>query len=262
MTDTTKLSNIYPSLTVKINVRDEFPKTEIGKVIIVHSKVDNPNGIEVSIDGGIIGNVVEVLNSPEIVKDKILNETHYIENKDCFTEPVMKNEVIPKTIQSFLNSCGGSLFIGVNDDAKTIEEKIIGLKFDRDHYEEESNGSMSDDKFKDKLRSELEQSLDANLSSKTRLGPLLDYEWHNIDGKIILEIIIPSSKNPIFYKHIQRSGKKKGKHVEFAVGVTQNNNFQMHDQRQLDDFYIRDGSRKILITTFEEFTAYYCDHFI
>ncbi len=107
----------------------------------------------------------------------------------------------------------------------------------------------------------MEQSLDSYLFSKTRLGGLLNYEWFNIDGKIFLEIIIPSSKHPIFYRHIQRTGKNKGKLIEFSVGVNQNNNFTPHFQRYLDDFYIRDGSRKALITTLEDFAIYYDEHF-
>ena len=256
MIDTTKLSNIHPSLIVKINVRDQFPRTEIGKIIVVKSKSDNQKGIEVSIEGGIIGNVIQVINSPEIAKNKIIHETHYVENKENFTEPIMKNEVIPKTIQSFLNAHGGSVFIGVKDDPNAGEEKIIGLKSDRDYYEAKE-GPLSDDKFQDDMITELEDSLEKNLRSRTRLGELLDYEWPEIDGKMILEIIIKSSDFPIFYKY----WSKKKTEMIFDVGVIQNNSFKIHSQRKVDDFYVRDGSRKKLLETTEAFSTYFYDHF-
>jgi len=255
--DTTKLSNIYPSLTVKINVKDQFPETEIGKIVIVKSISDDPNGIEVSIEGGIIGNVIEVINSPEIAKEKIIHETHYAENKEGFTESVMKDEVIPKTIQSFLNADGGSLFLGVIDDPNAGEEKIIGLTEDRTYYESEE-GQMSDEKFMDKLRSDLEDSLTKNLRSRTSFGKLLDYVWHDIDGKMILEIIIKSSDSPFFYKNFS----KKKTEMVFDIGVTKNNSFTLHSQRKIDDFYIREGSRKKLVHTMEDFTTYFYDHFL
>jgi len=261
MVDTTNLSNIYPSITVRISVRDQGSRTETGKVISVNSTIDNPKGIEVSIDGGLTGNVIEVINSVDILKERILHETHFSENKDSFTNDHMSDEVIPKTIQSFLNSNGGSLFLGIKDDGKTIEEKLAGLKTDRDYYETKYNAPMSDDKFKDKLRSELMESLDSNLVSDIRLGELLHFEWFSIDGKIILEINIPASKTPIFYRHIQKTGRQKGKPIEFDVGVTKNNNFELHTTRQLDDFYIRDGSRKVRLSTFQEFTIYFINHF-
>ena len=85
---------------------------------------------------------------------------------------------------------------------------------------------------------------------------MLNYEWFDVDGKIFLEINIPSCQNPVFHRHINR-----GKLVKFSVGMMKNNNFEIMDQRHLDDFYIRDGSRKILITTLEDFAIYYNDHF-
>ena len=261
MSDVTKLSDIYPSLTVKINVSNEYPRTEIGKLTRVRSLVDNPNGIEVVISGGTMGNVTEIIKSAEITKNKIMFETNYSENKEGFTLPVMRDKVIPQTIQSFLNSQGGSVFIGVKDDPKAGEEKIVGLQFDRDHLESKNNGPISDDKFQDDLRSEIESSLETNLVSKTRLGQLLDYEWWNIDGKTILEIIIPSSKNPVFYKNIRRTGKNKGKQITFVIGYEEKNNIITHDERELDDFFVREGSHKSPITTFEEFTNYYDEYF-
>ena len=261
MTDVTKLSDIYPSLTVKINVSNEYPRTEIGKITRVRSLVDNPNGIEVVISGGTMGNVTDIIKSVEITKNKIMTETNYSENKEGFTEEVMRNKVIPQTVQSFLNSQGGSLFIGVKDEPTAGEEKIVGLQFDRDHLESKNNGPLTDNKFQDDLRSEIESSLETNLVSTTRLGQLVDYEWWIIDGKMILEIIIPSLENPVFYKNIRKTGRNKGKAIKFGICIEENNKLVVHDERYLDDFFIREGSHKSLITTFEEFLTYYSEHF-
>jgi predicted HTH transcriptional regulator len=261
MADVTKLSDIYPSLTVKINVSNEYPRTEIGKITRVRSLIDNPNGIEVVISGGTMGNVTEIIKSVEIAQNKIMSETNFAENKEGFTEEVMRNKVIPQTVQSFLNSQGGSVFIGVKDDPQEGEEKIVGLQFDRDYFESKNNGPISDEKFQDDLRSEIESSLETNLVSETRLGQLIDYDWWIMDGKMILEIVIPSSKTPVFYKNIRRTGKNKGREIKFAICVAENNQLAVHDQRFLDDFFIREGSHKSPITTFEEFTVYYSEHF-
>jgi predicted HTH transcriptional regulator len=261
MADVTKLSDIYPSLTVKINVTAQFPRTEIGVIVRVISLVDDPAGIKVAISGGIIGNVNEIIKSVEIAQNKIMSETNFSENKEGFTEEVMRNKVIPQTVQSFLNSQGGSVFIGVKDDPQEGEEKIVGLQFDRDYFESKNNGPISDEKFQDDLRSEIESSLETNLVSETRLGQLIDYDWWVMDGKMILEIVIPSSKTPVFYKNIRRAGKNKGREIKFAICVGENNQLAVHDQRFLDDFFIREGSHKSPITTFEEFTTYYCEHF-
>jgi predicted HTH transcriptional regulator len=262
MADVTKLSDIYPSLTVKISVTAQSPRTEIGVIAKVTSLVDNPKGIEVVIDGGLMGNVIEIIKSVEIAKNKILIETNYADNKLCFTETVMKEKAIPQAVQSFLNSQGGSLFIGVADDPKPGEEKIVGLQFDRNHYELKNKGPISDDKFKDKLRTDIEHSLETNLYSKIRLGQLVDYDWWHIDGKIFLEIIIPSAKAPVFYKHLYKTEPDKGKEIMFNLTYKEGHTEMKGPSKKLDEFFVREGSHKSPITTFEEYTAYYNTHFI
>jgi predicted HTH transcriptional regulator len=262
MADVTKLSDIYPSLTVKINVTAQFPRTEIGVIAKVLSLVDNPKGIEVVIDGGLMGNVIEIIKSVEIAKNKILTETNYADNKICFTEPIMKDKAIPQAVQSFLNSQGGSLFIGIKDNPEDGEEKIVGLQFDRNHYELKNNGPLSDDKFKDKLRTDIEKSLESNLYSTIRLSQLVDYDWWHIEGKIFLEIIIPSAKAPVFYKHLYKTGRDKGKEITFNLTYKEDRTEMKGPSKKLDEFFVREGSHKSPITTFEEFTDYYKTHFV
>ena len=59
--------------------------------------------------------VIQIINSEDMIKKKIMSEDQYTENKEIFSEDVMQHEVIPKTIQSFLNSEGDYLYIGIKD---------------------------------------------------------------------------------------------------------------------------------------------------
>ena len=164
MNDPTKLSDVHPGMYVKIKTRNN--EISEGEIIRIEKKEDNTDGILVFIDNGNTGNIIEIINSIEKIKERILNETQNSENKSNFYQPVMQNEVMPKTIQSFLNADGGYLYIGVKDDAPP-EEKIVGLDEDRKILEERY-GKLSDDKLKDQFRSDVEKTLDAttNIAKK------------------------------------------------------------------------------------------------
>ena len=71
--------------------------------------------------------VVQVINSIEIIKNRIMREDQYTENKSRFGEDIMRHNVIPKTIQSFLNSEGGYLYIGIGDTGE-IKRKINWIR--------------------------------------------------------------------------------------------------------------------------------------
>jgi len=244
MYDVTKLSDIRTEMYVKIKTREN----EIieGKIHTVVSKNDDPNGILVFLENGQRGNILEIINSKEKIKERILSETQNSENKLNYYEEVMSQDVIPKTIQSFLNAVGGYLYIGIDDDAPA-GEKIVGLDIDR-HEKESKEGKLSDDKFKDLLRSDIEKMLDRLLSCNSSLGPLLSFDFLIIDGKMILEIDIKRSPEPVFYKHISRNNKE----IEFGIFI----NDKRFTGRRLDDFWHRDGSRKKLCETNEEFYDY------
>ena len=244
MNDPTKLSDVRPGMYVKIKTRNN--EISEGKISRVESKEDNPEGILVFINNGNAGNIIEIINSIEKIKERILSETQNEENKSNFYQPVMQNEVIPKTIQSFLNADGGYLYIGVKDDAPP-EEKIVGLDEDRKILEERY-GKLSDDKFKDQFRSDVEKTLDKFLATDASLGPLLDFDFPVIDGKMILEINVKRSPAPVFYKCLNRNNKE----TVFEICLNGNE----VTRRRLDEFHYRDGSRKKHCETFEEYQNY------
>jgi len=250
MNDHTKLSNIRIGMTVRIKIVNDASESE-GQVFKVFSKNDDPDGILVLLEGGRIGNVIKIINSPEIIKKRILSETQNSENKSNFYQPVMQNEVIPKTIQSFLNADGGYLYIGVKDDAPP-EEKIIGLDEDRKTLEERY-GKLSDDKFSDKFRSDVEKTLDKFLASDASFGSLLDFDFPVIDGKMLLQIDVKRSPAPVFYKCLNRNNKE----TVFEICLNGNE----VTRRRLDEFHYRDGSRKRHCETFEEYHEYHNQHF-
>ena len=66
MCDVTKLFEVHKGMTVKIKVRNQS-KIEIGKIVKILSGMDNPDGIEVVIDSGYAGNIIEIINSIEII---------------------------------------------------------------------------------------------------------------------------------------------------------------------------------------------------
>ena len=254
MSDNKRFTNVCVGDYVRLKVPDEVDEVE-GTVIRI---IENPKSVEtiVEIDNYTIGNVQEIINSKEIILKRILDETQNSENKSDFYGDIMRTEVIPKTIQSFLNSSGGYLYIGIFDGGSTPDEKIIGLEEDFDAIKNnpENRGKIwSVGKLKDKLRSDIEASLDKYLKSESPVGPLLKWSWFEFDEKIILEIKIDRSPNPFFYKH----WSKKNKEIEFDISVNNEKKFA----RTLDDFYFRDGSRKLQCTTFESFFHYYRAHF-
>ncbi|MBC8251453.1 MAG: ATP-binding protein [Candidatus Nitrosopelagicus sp.] len=248
MHDFTKLFEVHKGMTVKIKVRNQS-KNEIGKIVKILSGMDNPNGIEVAIDSGYVGNIIEIINSTEIIKERIFQtESHYSDNKEDFYDPDMRYDSIPKAIQAFANAEGGFLYIGVKDDAPP-EEKIVGLDEDR-----KTLGELSEGKFQDKFRSDIEDVVEKHLRpAQKSVVSLLDFDFPEIDGKIILEITIKSSSEPIFFKYFTR------KNNEMVFPIKINDKIK---NRKLDEFWYRAGSRKRETATFEEFFQYFKEHFI
>ena len=246
MEDPTKIENVREDVYVKIRVLsnpNQFSEDIVHRVI---SQNDYKEGIIVVLKNGKKGHTINIINSPEIIKERILTETQNSENKSNFYQPVMQNEVIPKTIQSFLNADGGYLYIGVKDDAPP-EEKIVGLDEDRKILEERY-GKLSDDKLKDQFRSDVEKTLDKFLASDASLGPLLDFDFPVIDGKMLLQIDVKRSPAPVFYKCLNRNNKE----TVFEICLNGNE----VTRRRLDEFHYRDGSRKKHCETFEEYQNY------
>jgi hypothetical protein len=94
--------------------------------------------------------------------------------------------IIAKTINSFLNSKGGLLFIGVQDDGK-----IQGLDYDYSLF--------SEGKEKDELYLQLDSLISTFLSNS--LKPYINGEVISIEEKEILVITVYPARRPVFLKN-------------------------------------------------------------
>jgi hypothetical protein len=92
-------------------------------------------------------------------------------------------KVIAKTIAAFMNSEGGTLFIGVDDDGN-----IIGL---------ENDYQLLKKKNSDGFELELRQSIEKYLKNKIA-NEFLKLKFHKIDSKEICEINVTPTPVPIF----------------------------------------------------------------
>ena len=128
----------------------------VGDYVEVHGGVRHSRGTvcEVLLPGppsrvrlvnGDTGYVTTVIHSTEVVLRRIMNEDQYTENKENFSEPVMRDKVIPQTAQSFLNSEGGYLYIGVRDIGEP-DERLVGISRD---LEAINSSDRSNDKLCD-----------------------------------------------------------------------------------------------------------------
>ena len=112
-----------------------------------------------------------------------------LENKG---EDRLMKEMIAKTICSFLNSNGGILFIGINDNGS-----IIGLDSDFNLSKEKKGKDFFQLKFDEIISQYLGFSIKSNLNG----------QFYIIEGKQIFIVVVePSKKRPIFL--ITKEGKK------------------------------------------------------
>lgn len=202
----------------------------------------------VRLENGDAGHVINILNSREVVLRRIMTEDQHTENKENFCEQVMRDEVIPKTVQSFLNSEGGYLYIGVCDTGDQ-SERLVGLGRD---FSMIDSSDRSNDKLCDILQRKIMESLEKHLQSDTGLGSLVEIRIINVLGTQIVEIRILKSSVPWFYIHTSKKNKRK----MFKCSDGQS----MHE-RILDDFYIRQGNAKKRLDTHEDFYRYAKTHF-
>ena len=247
MDDPTRLSDVHIGVNAKISLLSNPNDFVEGIVYRILSETDDPQGIAVVLENGKKGRTVQIINSIDIIKHRIMSENQYSENKAAFGEDVMKHEVIPKTVQSFLNSEGGYLYIGVKDTG-TLAERLIGLDFERQVIETSKGEKLSDDKFLDYLEMEINDVLTKYLSSDVAIGPLISITFPIVEGIQILEIHITKSSSPFFFKQMTRKNALKRFELKF--------NNESSGQRYLDDFYVRSGGKKKLLETHEEFYNY------
>lgn len=244
------LSEVRDGDHVEISLSSDSSKRSEGKVETV-LKTSEPSVVVVLLTSGDHGLVIKKTDSEETIKERIMHESHYSENKENFSEDIMRNDSIPKTIQSFLNSMGGHLYIGIKDQG-SLKERLVGLEHDFDSIRE-NNKNISNDKLCDMLEIEIINSLSKHLQSEIDIGPLIRINFPIICNVQILEIAVKSSSKPWFFKHTTRQGKPK----QFGIYF----NGKLVTERILDDFYIRRGNQKILLQTQEDFYNYLKSHY-
>lgn len=125
-------------------------------------------------------------------------ENNQIEFKPCLLYNFKSGEggisikyVIAKAICGFLNSNGGVLFIGVNDNGN-----IQGLDYDYSLFKGENE--------KDKLLLELDSLL--SYFFDISIKPLINSSIESIEGKDVLIVVVKESYKPLFLKN-KRSGQ-------------------------------------------------------
>ena len=251
MVDVTKVSDIFIGMAVKIKLLHKH-KIISTTVFEIHSISDDPEGIIILSTSGEFGHILSVSNNLDETRERILkNEAHISENKEGFYEPIMRTHVIPATVQSFLNADGGYLYIGIFDAGTTPSEKFLGLGADREYVKQKflksgklkPSENLSDNDFFDEYQSDIEKTLDKYLISDNPLGPLIEYDFIKIENVIILQMMIIPSPNPIF----------DNKPIEYQL---YQNGQKTGQNKKLDYFYYRDGSRKVPVENFQDFFKY------
>ena len=229
-----------------VEVRGGLAENSTGTVCEILSQEYPPR---VRLVNGDAGQVVRIINSEQKILQRIMTENQYTENKEKFGEEVMRSKVIPQTVQSFLNSEGGYLYIGIKDTGE-MDERLVGLDYD---FELIDSPNRSNDHLCDVLQRKIMDSLDKHLRSEAALGPLVGIEIVEVRGKRIVEVRIQRSPAPWFYHYVSKGGKPKQFDMCYGGKLLQ--------KRTLDDFYIRQGNSKKMLDTHEKFYVYAKIHF-
>ena len=234
---------------VEITLKSNPERTSSGIIAHIFPQSGKDRTL-VLLRNGDVGWINYAINSDDIRKKRIMQEGQHTENKELFYGNVMRNDVIPKAVQAFLNSEGGYLYIGVRDTG-SLEERLVGL--DRDFQQITGYKDMTIDKLQDKLKGIIMSALDKRLTSDVSLGSLVEINFVDINKICIAEITVQKSTKPWFFQNLSRSGKP----FEFELFL----NKEPKGKRTLDDFYIRQGERKVMLSTHKEFYKYAVNHF-
>lgn len=92
-------------------------------------------------------------------------------------------KIIAKTISAFMNSEGGTLFIGVDD-----EGNVLGL-----HEDYQTLKKQNSDGFEIEFRQSIEKYTRNKVANE-----YLKVKFHSVDTKEICEVIISPSSRPVF----------------------------------------------------------------
>ena len=211
----------------------------------------DPEKTIVVLANGDKGRVIRMINSEDAIKKRIMAEGQHAENKESFGDGIMRHDVIPKTVQSFLNSDGGYLYIGIRDTGE-LPDRVVGLDHDFKIIDPEYDGTQ-DDKMCDTLQMRIMDALERHLESRAALGELIRIGFPTVFGTRIAEVVIKRSPRPWFFRHITKNNKEKKFEIRF--------NNETVDEKILDDFYIRHGNSKKRLDTHREFYDYVTGRF-
>jgi uncharacterized repeat protein (TIGR03833 family) len=210
--DGKNLDNVKIGSTVKIKVKTKQDNYETKegcvKEILTRSKF-HPHGIKVILNDGTIGRVEEVKEgkvaadhksqiepTPTITQVIAGGENQTVEFKSTLsydlkrfqktgTKAISKEmeKSIAKTVAAFMNSNGGYLYIGIDDDGR-----ILGL--DEDY-------SFLDKPNFDRFKLKLKRCIESYLKKKI-IFEYINIELLEVEGKEICKIGIKSSPDPVF----------------------------------------------------------------
>jgi very-short-patch-repair endonuclease len=138
------------------------------------------------------GKIVDTTEINLVMKRIKERESSNIELKSSFRydmknrqpNPKLLEKVIAKTIAAFMNSEGGTLFIGVDDEGYPV-----GLQNDYGTLKKQSS---------DGFEIEVRQSIDKYTKNNKLANECLKFMFHSIEEKEICEVVIKPSTRPIF----------------------------------------------------------------
>jgi len=262
--DVTKLSNFKKDMAATLRNGNR------GLIYEINSLQDDPKGIVVTLYDGDHDRVIFLsADNDQQIKDDIGAEGQHTENKDSFySDEIMQNKVIPLTIQSFFNSEGGRLYIGVQD-GWVDGEPLQGLDFEVDYLRKDKQKneekkckkekktfdldsfeySFAD--FRDDYEMAIRDKVKKWLSSSAELETLLTFKFPKIDGTSILQITVAPSTKPVFFKNWNGENKE----IECQIPL-----LNEKKSRKLDTFAYRTGNRKDYCETSESFFNYCVNH--
>ena len=165
-------------------------------------------------------------------------------------EPDIKKQLcnILKELVAFMNTDGGTLYIGVHDKTK----KVIGIEGDFSHLNEgddEYNGSYKEDKdgYELKIRNTMDALCPSLAGSLTTIG------FEELEGNIYCKIEVKSAPRPIFLAGTQlfvrqgnRVKKLKGDEITFFVTERMNNTMNSRQMNSMDIEELKSVMRDII----------------
>ena len=150
-------------------------------------ELSNDSSIKESINAPRIEDVIlDIIEKGEGKQLEFKSTFLYKNNKESNHISIYKKYIVAKTINSFMNSSGGALLIGVNDNGQ-----ITGIDRDLSVFEEENK--------KDKLLLEIDSMISYFLGKEC--FPLIDSNIISLNNREIILIRIKSSSIPKFVRN-------------------------------------------------------------